>query len=68
MKHRQGKGSDIKDKNKNNDLTLTVKNVSLFQFLSSGSLAKSPEGGKKEKLFLHRFITFVILGKSRANI
>lgn len=68
MKQHQSQGSDIKDQNKNNDLTLTVKNVSLFQFLSSGSLAKSPEGGKKEQLFLHRFITFVILGKSRTNI
>lgn len=48
--------------------TLTVKDVSLFQLLSSGSLAKSPEGGKTEQLFLHRFITFVILSKSRANI
>lgn len=43
------KALDIKEKNKNKDLTLTVKNVSLFQFLSSGSLAKSPEGGKKKQ-------------------
>lgn len=65
---RHCKGSDIKDKNKNKNLTLTVKDVSLFQFFGSGSLAKSPEGGKKEQLFLHPFITFVILGKSRTNI
>lgn len=62
------KGSNIKDERENNALILTVKDVSLFQLLSSGSLAKSPEGGKTEQLFLHRFITFVILSKSRANI
>lgn len=61
-------GSNIKDERENNSLTLTVKDVSLFQLLSSGSLAKSPEGGKTEQLFLHRFITFVILRKTRANI
>lgn len=32
-------------------LTLTVKDVSLFQLLSSGSLAESPEGGKKSNYF-----------------
>lgn len=62
------RSSNIKDERENNALTLTVKDVSLFQLLSSGSLAKSPEGGKTEQLFLHRFITFVILSKSRANI
>lgn len=32
-------------------LTLTVKDVSLFQLLSSGSLAEAPEGGKRSNYF-----------------
>lgn len=51
-------GGEMKRLKGNKDLILTVKDVSLLQLLSSGSLAKSPEGEKNRvKLFLHSFIT-----------